>query len=213
MKNILIEGSNASGKSTATKILKELFPESNFIEFHDFYHEHTINQFHLQELHKTEHWQVISPEDKMLTEEYLQTREDIIFEFLHKQRFNRNIIERLLLTHVVYSKILFDNDLTDYLISREQELIETNTCLILITCEEDVMKNILEKNIRTRPGRMDATSQYHLKSIDICIKKNILYNEYFRKLKNVEKLCIVNDGSDLESFRERISKITKEFLL
>ena len=110
MRNVILEGANGAGKTTATNILKGMFPESNFLEFHDFHHEHTINQFSLTKLYDHQDWLSLSNEQAIASDLYLRDRLEICISFLKKQKYNRNIIERLLLTHAVYSELLFKID-------------------------------------------------------------------------------------------------------
>jgi len=204
MKNIILEGANATGKTTAMNFIRGVFPESNFIEFHDFFHEHTINQFGLAELFEKRHWSDISKHQVIETDLYLKNRTNSILEFIACQRFNRNIIERLFLTHGVYSQMLFDLDISDYISEVDYKFSLTNTVLILVTCDDSVMKTTLEDNISKRTGRNAPTSQFHLKSVEIGLLKNGLYQRFFNNITHMEKVMIVNDGLGVENLNNKI---------
>ena len=204
MKNIILEGANATGKTTTMNLIRKLYPESNFIEFHDFYHEHVFNQLKLGELHNQEHWDVLNVDQKNEINNYLCKRNQLTFDFISKQNANRNIIERLVLTHSVYSKILLNIDITSYLQEQAELFNSSNTVLILVTCDNNILKDILTENIRTREGRNAPTSQYHLKSVEMGLLKNELYNEHFDLLQNVTKHKIINSGNGVEELQNTV---------
>lgn len=204
MKNLIVEGANATGKTTSMNYIRELYPESTFIEFHDFYHEHVMFQFGIDDLFLANHWKTLSTEQKDKADFYLRERNDTMFSLFRSQAHNRNIVERLILTHAVYSELLLNRNITEYLRSQARELRDSNTALLLITCHDDILANILETNIQTREGRNAPRSQYHLKSIDDGIKKNALYREYYNLLETDNKAVVVNPATTADDLKAEV---------
>ena len=94
-------------------------------------------------------------------------------------------------------------------LEQEKELLTNDIELILITCDREQLRCTLEDKIKTREDRNYDRAQYHLRDIEVGLKKDELYKFYFDKLRFVKKELIVNKGTCLEEFSSDLITVVK----
>lgn len=201
---VIIEGANCTGKTTVMGILRGCFPESTFIEFHDFFHDHVIHQLGLKKLHRKEHWDALSVSEVETVAGYLREREKASIRFVSVMANNCTIIERHFVSHVVYAKLLLNLDLDEFMIQMDKALYRLGAVLILLTTEDKILEGRLKRLIHERPDRNFKEAQYHLRSVRLGLIKNNLYLSVYNRLNLMEKHLIVNNDSGIENLKQKL---------
>lgn len=204
---IILEGANGVGKSTVSSILRESIPESTFIEFHDFYHEHVVNQLKQPYILREEDWDRIPSKEKKQADHYILKRSELVFDFFKAQKLNRIVVERLILSHLVYKEIILKQN-CDTLLDSYQALLERfsnlDIMLVLVTCDNCYLRKVLEKRNEKSYNPGSPYAQFHLRSVDVGLRKNDMYLKYFHKIGSVQKIVIENNGNGVLDLKEQV---------
>ncbi|PCI19436.1 hypothetical protein COB64_03835 [Candidatus Wolfebacteria bacterium] len=208
VKRVLIEGANYCGKGTVSSLIKFFLPGAMVIELHDYFHQHLLRQFpEIKLLYDPEHFENLDSDIICSSINYLRMRTNEIFGVVDSIKHDNMIIERLFLTEVVYSKLLFNLDRFDYALEMEKELTERDVILILVTAEPNTIIERLRYNTDKNLSRKAINIPIHLTNKKLAVYKNDLYNEYYDSLKLIKKFKINTTVNNKIQVREILANI------
>ena len=206
--HILIEGANHCGKTTTTTLLKQLMPGTTVVELHDFYHQHILRQFSsLQSLATVNDFKNLNSRSIPKVEQYLINRTKAVLQIFNSLKFDDIIIERLMLTQVAYSKLLFDLDLTDYLLHIEERLVQNDVLLIYVTANPHTIIERMRYETTKNIYRKGKGIPFHLIDEQTAVKKNELYYHFYSKLNRIKKIKINTSKTDKDKVVEQLKTI------
>jgi len=142
-------------------------------------------------------------------ENYINKRNEIVYDVVEKLPYDNIIIERSFLTQMVYRHLLFDNKNHKDLKQLIEKYVFYNAKLILVTASSETLKKRICFDNPKLLFRKASHIPYHLNTTDILIKKNTLYNYYFDRLENIQKYKIDTTTIDIENLTQKILDIIK----
>ena len=208
---IIVEGSNYCGKTTITDLLKQQITGAIVLETHDYYHKHILLESpHLvKNLVSQDDFKNINQIALEKAENYINKRNEIVYDVVEKLPYDNIIIERSFLTQMVYRHLLFDNKNHKDLKQLIEKYVFYNAKLILVTASSETLKKRICFDNPKLLFRKASHIPYHLNTTDILIKKNTLYNYYFDRLENIQKYKIDTTTIDIENLTQKILDIIK----
>ena len=212
--NLIIEGANCTGKTSSMNILRKIFSDATVVEYHDFYYEHIKNQLGIERLIEKDDWLKIGRDDKKKIESYLDKRFLASIDFANQLTNNIVIFERLALTRLVYSKIIFEEDNSNLIELIDNNLYENNFIIILLTNpDKNELKYRLSRKFKERESQL-GRQQFHLRDIEMGIYKDKLFLEYFEKFKKTKKHIILNSGTGdkrVADLAKKLKEVIKDY--
>lgn len=199
-KIIIVEGGNYCGKTTITNALKKILTNATVIEMHDFFFLHILREKNINDISKLfskEAYDNLNTLDILKAEKYLDKRNDLIVRFLENAIYEDVIIERSFLTQMVYRHYLFNSFDQFFFKEIEKKMTELGAKLILTSATNEEIKNRISNE--SREIRMEKKVQYHVIEEESILKKNELYNLYFKKLNCINKYKIKANHSTSNS--------------
>lgn len=180
-KVILVEGTNYSGKSTLLRGIKDEFPGSTVIGFHDYYHNQLFKLREKGEQLTTEQINSgkIPPHVMEQITKYNFDRIERAVEQIESEYLDTFLFDRFHGTDFVYKDLLFGkNDFGIYL-PIENRLNAEDAVLVFMTVEDDVMFERMQNTMKGERLNNDLSVPYHLTDMDVMRKKRDLYSRFY----------------------------------
>lgn len=187
-KIIIVDGVTNAGKTTAVNILRKQMPGCTQVKFSDYYHksvQRALGKVSLNfSLSRDEINEVVTANCK---------RYQKLLSMVKESPFDDYLIERLHPTDYVYQKQLFGYVNTEYFKSIDDALNELGASLIVLTIDDETLKQRMEETLAHRNRQRGAGFEIpqHILSYDSNKEKRDLYLEFFEKC-SVEKKRLVD---------------------
>lgn len=201
---IIVEGVTNSGKTTAVASLTNLMPGCTKIKFSDYYHKSLLRLRAEPEADQDVDQEI---RERAIQHNYARYRN--LLTMIRSSPVDDYLIERLQLTDDVYQQLLFGRVEYEQLFAIEEMLNFQGALLILLTVNDEVLKQRMATTLPKRNRRRGPGFEIpaHLLSYESNCQKRDLYLESYERTLVQHKTIIDTSYLTPQDLEQKLNEI------